>query len=127
MAGWWAYFPGQHPPDLDPFTPLESAIVDGPEIDPAHPPDIPLSGTASYVGLAGGIYAYAPGATIDEKEFPLVSDAWEGISTLTADFAAGTISGCIGCVGDLNCPAPWPSAGTRHTCCCRRACPRSGP
>ena len=99
MAGWWAYYPDQHPPDLDPLDTEEYSIVDGPEIDPGHPPEVPVSGTASYAGLAGGVYAYVPGATIEERHF--VFDGWEGLATLSADFGEGTVSGCIGCVGDL--------------------------
>ena len=101
MAGYWAYYPGQHPPDLDPLETQEHAILDGPEIDVADPPAMPVSGTASYVGVAGGTYAYAPGTTIEEEKPPFVSDGFEGVVTLDADFQAGTVSGCIGCVGDL--------------------------
>ena len=100
MAGWWAYFPDQHPPELDPFDVVEYSIVDGPEIDPAAPPEMPMTGTASYFGLAGGVFAYVPGATIEQQHF--VFDGWEGRATLEADFAAGTVSGCIGCDGDLS-------------------------
>ena len=99
MAGYWAYFPGQHPPDLDPFETVEYALVDGPEIDLENPPELPVAGTASYAGLAGGVYAYAPGATIEERHF--VFDGFEGLVTLDAHFGAGTVSGCIGCAGDL--------------------------
>ncbi len=109
MAGWWAYYPDQHPPDLDPLDTEEYSIVDGPEIDPIHPPEVPVSGTASYAGLAGGVYAYVPGATIEERHF--VIDGWEGLATLSADFGEGTVSGCIGCVGDLTArPAVSPAS-----------------
>ena len=101
MAGYWAYYPDQHPPDLDPLDTVEYAILDGPETDPAHPPAMPVSGTASYTGVAGGNYSYVPGATIEEERAPFVFDGFEGVVTLTADFGAGTVSGCIGCVGDL--------------------------
>ena len=99
MAGWWAYFPDQHPPELDPFDAVEYSIIDGPEFDLAHPPEVPVTGTVSYAGLAGGVYAYVPGATAEEGHF--VFDGWEGLATLSADFGEGTVSGCIGCVGDL--------------------------
>lgn len=109
MVGWWAYYPGQHPPDLDPLDTEEYAIIDGPEVDPAHLPEMPVAGTAAYAGLAGGIYVYAPGATIEERHF--VSDGWEGPVTLTADFGEGTVSGCIGCAGDLTArPAVAPAS-----------------
>lgn len=53
MASWWAEFPDQHLPDLS-FDDSEThAIVDGPEIDSASPPDLPLQGQATYAGPAG--------------------------------------------------------------------------
>ncbi|MYD94824.1 MAG: hypothetical protein F4Y02_14280, partial [Chloroflexi bacterium] len=45
-AGWWLTYP----PDV-PYWKFESAtrgvFLDGPEVDPARPPDLPLTGTAS--------------------------------------------------------------------------------
>ncbi len=99
MAGWWAYYPDQHPPDLDPLDTEEYSIIDGPEFDSDDLSEWPVSGTASYAGLAGGVYGYVPGATIEERHF--VFDGWEGLATLSADFGEGTVNGCIGCVGDL--------------------------
>jgi len=69
------------------------AVVDGPEISrPASPP---TTGTASYRGLAGGIYAVRYGS---DSTVPGASEAgaYEGTLTATADFAAGTVSGEIG-------------------------------
>ena len=101
MAGWWAQFPGQHYPDLDFSMSEQYAIVDGPEIDTAFPPDLPLEGQATYVGQAGGLYAYVPGSDWGEDEGAYVIDEYEGTITIAADFAAGTLAGCIGCTGDL--------------------------
>jgi len=101
MAGWWAQFPGQHIPDLDFAGSIQAAIVDGPEIDPAFPPELPLEGQATYIGQAGGLYAYVPGSDWGEDEGAYVLDEYEGEITLTADFADATLSGCIGCTGDL--------------------------
>ena len=61
MAGWWAEFPGQHLPELSFGDSIQYAIVDGPEIDPSNPPQLPLEGQATYVGQAGGLYAYNMG------------------------------------------------------------------
>ena len=58
MAGWWAQFPGQQYPDLDFSESEQYAIVDGPGIDGAFPPDLPIEGQATYTGPAGGLYAY---------------------------------------------------------------------
>ena len=101
MAGWWAQFPGQHPPGLSFADSVQYAIVDGPELDPAFPPELPADGTATYAGQAGGLYAYVPGSDWGEHEGAYVLDEYEGAITLTADFGGGTLSGCIGCAGDL--------------------------
>lgn len=105
MVGWWAYFPGQHPPDLDPYDTQQPVVIDGPEFDPAHPPTIPSIGTASYQGPVFGTYTFRPadgpeGVSPDIEDF-YVADGWSGQATLTADFGAGMVQGCIGCVGDL--------------------------
>ena len=81
--------------------PSSKPIVDGPEIDQAFPPDLPLEGRATYVGQAGGLYAYVPGSEWGEDEGAYVLDEYEGVITIAADFANGTLSGCIGCEGDL--------------------------
>lgn len=101
MAGWWAQFPGQELPDLSFAGSEQYAIVDGPEIDPASPPELPLAGRATYTGPAGGLYRYRPGSDWGADEGASVVDEYEGAVTLEADFARATISGCIGCVGDL--------------------------
>lgn len=101
MAGWWAEFPGQHLPELSFKASIQYAIVDGPEIDPSTPPELPLEGQATYVGQAGGLYAYVPGSDWGEHEGARVIDEYEGAITITADFAKNTLSGCVGCSGDL--------------------------
>ncbi len=101
MAGWWAQFPGQHLPELDFSDSEQYGIVDGPEIDPANPPELPIEGQATYIGSSGGLYAYIPGTDWGDDEGAHVLEEYEGTITLTADFANGTLSGCIGCVGDL--------------------------
>ena len=93
MAGWWAEFPGQHPSELSLADSEQYAIVDGPEIAPLSRPQFPAGGSASYVGPAGGLYAYGA----DEY----VIDEYEGMINLQVDFADRTIEGCIGCQGDL--------------------------
>ena len=93
MAGWWAEFPGQQPPVLSLSGSERYAIVDGPEMTPLSRPQLPAGGSASYVGPAGGLYAYGA----DEY----VIDEYEGMINLQVDFADRTIEGCIGCLGDL--------------------------
>jgi hypothetical protein len=96
-AGFWMRFDGatttRH---LDPAGATIVPFVDGPELDPAAPPDLPLTGTASYAGSAGGVYRYrTPGAAEP------VAEEFAATITLEADFAAGAVAGCIGCVGDI--------------------------
>ena len=98
MAGWWAEFPGQHLPDLDMRESEQYAIFDGPEVDPRFPPDLPVDGTATYLGPTGGIYRYLPpGGTRED----IIVEEYQGTINLSADFAERTIEGCVGCVGDL--------------------------
>jgi hypothetical protein len=102
MAGWWAEFPDQHLPELSFRDSIQYALVDGPEIDPATPPELPLAGQATYVGQAGGLYTYVPGTDWGEDAGAyVVIDEYEGVITITADFADATLSGCIACTGDL--------------------------
>ena len=101
MAGWWAQFPGQHIPDLSFRNSIQRSIVDGPEVDPSAPPRLPVEGQATYAGQAGGLYAYELGSDWGEDEGAFAIDEYEGVITLTADFADATLSGCIGCAGDL--------------------------
>ena len=101
MAGWWAEFPDQHLPELSFRDSIQYAIVDGPEIDPSAPPQLPLEGQASYIGQAGGLYTYVAGSDWGEHEGAYVIDEYEGAITIAADFADATLSGCIGCEGDL--------------------------
>ena len=99
--GWWTQFPNQHAPDLSFAESEQYAIIDGPEIDHGIVPQVPADGAASYTGQAGGLYAYTFGSDWGEDEGEFVIDEYQGVLTLTADFADGAVRGCIGCVGDL--------------------------
>ena len=101
VFGWWTQFPGQHPPELSFDDSEQYALIDGPELDHGVVPELPVEGTASYAGPAGGLYAYTAGSDWGEDEGSYVIDEYVGTVTLTADFADGTLRGCIGCVGDL--------------------------
>ena len=100
VAGWWARFPDQEPPlSFEDFMPLR--IIDGPELDHGVAPQLPIDGTASYAGPAGGLYGYEFGSGWGENEGDFVLEEYQGTATITADFEDGTLKGCIGCVGDL--------------------------
>lgn len=96
-AGFWIHFPDQRWPNLEYYTPNRSVylFIDGPELDPRFMESMPNLGTATYSGGTGGRFLYF----YDEDTYS--DEEIAGIITLQADFAAGTIGGCIGCVGDL--------------------------
>ena len=95
-SGYWVHIAG----DLTElsFTGVEiGAFVDGPELSLASPPTLPVQGSASYYGPAGGAYSVLHGT--GEGGTPGSTEIGEFASTveLTANFAADTIGGCVGC------------------------------
>lgn len=92
-GGYWVHIAG------DLLTPhrLEvevGAFMDGPEL--AGTPALPALGTASYQGLATGIFAYEYGTgDADRPRGSAAAGQYVGAASLNADFAAGTISGRI--------------------------------
>ena len=96
-AGWWLTYP----PDV-PFWEFEAAtrgvFLDGPELDPTRPPDLPLTGTASYVGGMGGLYTYSYGRAWDELAGSTEITEFIGPVSLTADFDRNRLTGCLGCL-----------------------------
>ena len=96
-AGFWMRFDGVRTTRrLDPADAEIVPFIDGPELDPAAPPALPVVGTAHYAGSAGGVYRYRPAGAAE----PVAEEFTAGM-TLAADFAAGTVAGCIGCAGDI--------------------------
>ncbi|MDE0173680.1 MAG: hypothetical protein OYH76_00520 [Defluviicoccus sp.] len=106
-AGWWLTYP----PDVD-YRDFETAArgvyLDGPEIDPAHPPALPLEGTASYAGGMGGLYTYTYGRAWGELAGATEITEFAGLVALTADFERNRLTGCLGCL------APIETAPGRH-------------
>ena len=95
-GGYWLHV------EANPFSLQVGAFVDGPELDMSNPPSLPVSGAASYQGSSAGLYALQYGT--DGGAVPAGSEElgeFAGIATLTANFTAGTIGGCVGCVGDI--------------------------
>ncbi|MCY3773462.1 MAG: hypothetical protein OXG98_15760 [Gemmatimonadetes bacterium] len=101
VFGWWAEFVGQHPPGLSLADAERWALVDGPELDHGIVPEVPVEGTATYLGQAGGLYRFVPGGEPGEDFENVVLEEYQGTITLTADFFDGTVKGCIGCTGDI--------------------------
>ncbi len=96
-AGWWLVYP----PDAriwDFEEATRGVFIDGPELDPATPPDLPVTGTANYVGGAGGLYTYEYGRAWGELADTSVNTEFEGSMLLTADFDQNRLTGCLGCL-----------------------------
>ena len=73
------------------------AFVDGPELSLSSRPTMPVRGTATYSGYAEGLYASTYGFDFPEFRGETEIGLWYGGLQLTADFAARTIGGCVGC------------------------------
>ena len=73
------------------------AFVDGPELSPASPANLPAGGTASYYGPASGAYSVLHGTDTGVTPGSTESGMFDSAVELAADFAANTISGCVGC------------------------------
>ena len=75
------------------------AFVDGPEFRLANRPTMPALGTASYAGRSSGFYSleYGNGGS---RAGRTEAGRYFADVALTADFAASTIQGCIGCQRD---------------------------
>ena len=99
-AGWWlAYPPGVPARAVE--TATRGVFLDGPELDPANPPDLPLTGTATYVGGAGGLYTYNYGRSWNELAGSSETAEFAGPISLTADFDQNRLTGCLGCLGPI--------------------------
>ena len=100
-AGYWLWFPGTDSRLLSLSAAEPNLFMDGPEIGSANLADMGVSGTATYVGEVGGVYRYHYGSGwngVDEREF---AEEFGGPINITADFSDNTVTGCIGCLGDL--------------------------
>ena len=101
-AGYWLRFEGFRPDDEIPLAAGDIVLfIDGTEIDSADPPELPLSGTANYVGEAGGIYTYRYGSDWTGNSQPEAGEEFYGTMTAEANFDDMTVAACVGCVGDL--------------------------
>ena len=86
MFGWWTQFPDQHPPGLSFEGSVRYAVIDGPEIDHGIVPQLPVAGTATYAGQAGGLCSYVFGSDWGENEGDFVIDEYRGVLTMTGRF-----------------------------------------
>ncbi|MCY4440476.1 MAG: hypothetical protein OXE53_09750 [Deltaproteobacteria bacterium] len=99
-VGWWAHFPlgvsRRNPEEAE-----TGVFIDGPEIDPSNPPQMPVAGEATYAGSVGGVYRYSYGSGWRELDGASQYTEFGAVIELRADFADGTIQGCIGCTEDI--------------------------
>ena len=103
-AGWWAHFPpGSSRRDTDEAE--TGVFIDGPEIDPSNPPEMPVAGEATYAGSVGGVYRYNYGNGWGELDGASQHTEFGAVVELRANFADGTIQGCIGCTEDIRVQA----------------------
>ncbi len=103
-VGWWAHFPtGVSRRNVEEAK--TGVFIDGPEIDPSNPPDMPVVGEATYAGSVGGVYQYNYGSGWDELEGRSQYTEFGAVIGLRVNFADGTVQGCIGCTGDIEIQA----------------------
>jgi hypothetical protein len=70
------------------------AFVDGPEI--SRPANVPLSGTASYTGIAAGLYGLEAGMGVPGvQEGTVELGEYDGVFRARADFGSGTVSASV--------------------------------
>ena len=99
-GGYWLHLEGNL--ETGQLTGAEAgAFVDGPELNLNDPPAMPISGTADYRGSSAGLYASVYGTDGGVPPGSAEIGEFLGVATLSADFSAGTIDGCVGCVGDV--------------------------
>ena len=95
-VGYWMHIAG----DLTQFSFTGAEIgtfVDSPELSLESPPSLPVQGTASFYGPAGGAYSVLHGEDGEGPPGSMESGEFNSTVELTADFAANTIEGCVGC------------------------------
>ena len=97
-AGWWVHIPLL---DSSPTNIGRVAFIDGPEIDSANPPTMPVAGGGHYVGLGGGVVIYEFGSSWGNLAGSYALGEYAGTVTVIADFDRGTVAGCLGCIGDI--------------------------
>lgn len=100
-GGYWLHWTGDILSD-NYFLSEGGAFVDGPELNLSHRPDMPIAGSATYVGGAEGLYASVAGTDFGPaRQGKSELGIFEGDMRLTANFAAQTIGGCVGCNGGI--------------------------
>lgn len=104
-GGYWMHLPKGHGGESLDSAEIGAFVV-GPEL--SGTPAMPELGTATYRGHASGLYTFYYGPGWQHLPFPegfevpvdgtREAGVYTGVVSLTADFAANTLSGCIGCM-----------------------------
>ena len=103
-VGWWLHYPLGV--SIRRFEEAERGVfIDGPELDLSNPPEMPVGGEATYAGGIGGLYEYRYGTGWGELQGESQYIEFTAFIGLTANFADATITGCIGCAGDIETQA----------------------
>ena len=113
-VGWWLHFPPGVP--ASEFEVAERGVfIDGPELDLSNPPELPVSGEAVYVGGTGGLYEYLYDSGWDELQGESQYVEFSAPIELRANFSEATMTGCIGCTGDIEVETLhlWPAVAWR--------------
>ncbi len=90
------------------------AFVDGPELSLSNPPSMPLQGSATYEGAAAGFFGIVHGSDTSDPPGSIAIGEFSGLATLTADFEASTIRGCVGCNGGVSAEYLFVDGATRN-------------
>ena len=107
-AGWWLVYPPGVPYWMEDEA-TRGVFIDGPELDPTAPPELPTAGTATYVGAAGGLYAYRYGRAWGELADTTDLTEFTGPMALIADFDQSLLTGLPGVPrADRDRPRPPP-------------------
>lgn len=88
------------------------AFIDGPDFE--DPIQVPVTGTATYTGVAGGGYLTSAGTDLPISSGTLQQGEYEGRVSLTADFGSSQISGRIDNIGLFHIVTLAPGEDTAH-------------
>ena len=117
VSGYWMCLEG----DLNAGSVTDGEIgvfVDGPEL--SNPAQLPTEGEAIYRGRIAGMYTYYYGplwAPLDPRLVEGLKETGEfsGAIAFKADFAKGTMEGCIGCVENFETTGVTVDSGGRRS------------
>ncbi len=96
----WGYWLRSDGPFFEPGVEFEiGAFYDGPTMDPANPPTLPVSGTATYTGEGQGIYYHQYGSSPEYGEFAGAIEIGQYVIPyeITVDFAQSSVAVCGNC------------------------------